>query len=218
MTENLKTPPGAHEFSSSQVMHEDISGLTRDKLDFYVRLAFLDESNTDFLPPAFWSEPFERSWGRGDGNRAKGAAEFFGDFYGLVGRIAYQYPNSGEQQDKAWIGYPVKPEFRAHLRSVLGQLLDEALDTFPPTDTLRQFALCSFIATVQIARAENSTVGYPDQNDHQTLYKKARELTRDKRFQKTLRALPKDKIADMIDVLDRSITPDAPISSSWLDR
>lgn len=216
--EGLKTPKDSDVFGSNQDMHEDITGLSRDQLDYYVRLSFLDSGDLNFLPRAFWSEVYQGAHGRGDGHMAEGAAEFFGNLYGFVGRIHFEFPQSDDASERSWIGYPVHVEYRERFRSVLATIMDESLNAFPPSDEQKVFAVCSVIAVSRMAIAEINAVGYPFGESQQYLYKKAREITRDKRFTSALQQIEPIKLSYITNLFDRAILPDEPHPSAWNPR
>ena len=96
--------------------------------------------------------------------------------------------------------------------------MDEALETFPPSDEQQKFALCSVIAVSRIAIGEIDVERFPFEESQQVLYKKAKEITRDKRFNRSLHTMEPDQLTYIKDVLERAIIPDEPHPSSWQDR
>lgn len=181
-----------------EALDHDVTLMNEGQLARYMRMAFLGRRDETFLPPTFWRDAFG-----GD----KSTGKFFGELAGSVGRICYLYPYSADEDDQAWVGYPVHAEYRHNLRSALKNLLLQATWSFSPTKTQMELAVGVVETIEQIAIVEGYGQGFPDDTQNQPLFHSALTMIDAMHHVSALNALlndPQSELSSGMQFLERS--------------
>lgn len=162
--DNMRTRRRGKNIFDPEALHHDVTLMNETQLQRYMRLAFLGRSDEIFLPPTFWRDAFG-----GDHS----APKFFGETAGFVGRVYYLYPQSTDEAEQSWVGYPLHVEYRRNLRSALTQIFAEATWADHPTQEQKELAIGAVETVGYIAQQEGYGQGFPDDARNQPLFRLA---------------------------------------------